>query len=158
MPVLIFQEGLDTRAIKGVALNECQNACISTEALTDAEAVERARAFTGLVGVDFVQSVDQFAPYQWRPQADEAVPFSVEGTNIARTQSPQCRFKLAAIDFGARGLYFSVVCINMASMFMYFLHRHRRLKFVTFRLMRSSFRMGLEILLQWAMPTRQSNP
>ena len=96
-------EGVDTRAItKKLRLTGAMNACISTEALTDAEAVERARAFTGLVGVDFVQSVTSSQPYQWRPQADEAVPFSVEGTNIARTQSPQRRFKLAAIDFGAK--------------------------------------------------------
>lgn len=96
-------EGVDTRAItKKLRLSGAMNACISTEALTDEEAVQRARAFSGLLGVDFVQSVTCSEPYQWSPLGDEALPFTVEGTKLSRPQSPQRRFKLAALDFGAK--------------------------------------------------------
>ena len=43
------------------------NACISTEGLSDAEAVEKAKEFSGLIGVDFVKEVTATEPYEWDP-------------------------------------------------------------------------------------------
>ena len=51
-------EGIDTRAIaKKLRVNGALNACISTEDISDVEAVEMAKNFGGLIGVDFVKEV-----------------------------------------------------------------------------------------------------
>ena len=98
-------EGVDTRAIaKKLRTAGAMNACISTEGMSDAEAVERAGQFSGLIGVDFVKEVTAKEPYQWDPEGVDSVPFSVEGTNLnGHTPDPAGkRYRIAAMDFGAK--------------------------------------------------------
>jgi carbamoyl-phosphate synthase small subunit len=96
-------EGVDTRAItKKLRVAGALNACLSTEGLSDAEAVERARQFGGLVGVDFVKEVTAAAPYDWTARNEPFDPFTVVGTDINTTPVPSQRFKIAALDFGAK--------------------------------------------------------
>jgi carbamoyl-phosphate synthase small subunit len=96
-------EGVDTRAItKKLRVAGALNACLSTEGLSDAEAVERARQFGGLVGVDFVKEVTAAAPYDWTARNEPFDPFTVVGTDINTTPVPSHRFKIAALDFGAK--------------------------------------------------------
>jgi carbamoyl-phosphate synthase small subunit len=97
-------EGVDTRAItKKLRVAGAMNACISTEDLGDEEAVERARAFGGLVGVDFVKDVTTSAPYQWDPEGLESKPFTVDGTGLSREEiAGRKRYRVAALDFGAK--------------------------------------------------------
>ena len=96
-------EGVDTRAIaKKLRLNGALNACISTEGISEEAAVEHARAFEGLLGVDFVKEVTAREAYAWSPQAFEAKPFSIPGTHLIKEKSLKKRFRLAAIDFGAK--------------------------------------------------------
>lgn len=96
-------EGVDTRAItKKLRVAGALNACLSTEGLSDEEAVAKARDFGGLVGVDFVKEVTAAAPYDWTARGEPCTPFTVVGTDISTAPIPQQRFKIAALDFGAK--------------------------------------------------------
>lgn len=96
-------EGVDTRAItKKLRVAGALKACISTEGISGEEAVERARAFEGLLGVDFVKDVTAKESYQWDPEARESRPFSVPGTHLHSDAVPKKRYKVAAMDFGAK--------------------------------------------------------
>jgi len=97
-------EGVDTRSItKKLRVAGALKACISTEDLTDEEAVSLAREFGGLIGVDFVKEVSAKKSYQWDPERLQSTPFTVTGTNLLRDfDSDVPRFKVAAFDFGAK--------------------------------------------------------
>lgn len=96
-------EGVDTRAItKKLRVAGAMNACISTEDLSDEEAVAKAKAFGGLIGVDYVKDVTAKAAYQWDPERTQCTPFTVVGTQLHGPQSPAERYKVAALDFGAK--------------------------------------------------------
>ena len=98
-------EGVDTRAItKKLRVSGALKACISTEEITEEEAIKRAREFGGLIGVDFVKEVSAKEPYRWDPEMKQSTPFTVVGTDLRlnddRTDKP--RFKVAALDFGGK--------------------------------------------------------
>ena len=98
-------EGVDTRAItKKLRVSGALKACISTEEITEKEAIKRAREFGGLVGVDFVKEVTAKESYRWDPEMKQSTPFTVVGTDLRikddRTKKP--RFKVAALDFGGK--------------------------------------------------------
>ncbi len=96
-------EGVDTRAItKKLRVTGALNACISTEGISEEEAVERARAFKGLLGVDFVKEVTAKETYAWDPKALQSKPFSVPGTQLSPAVSIEKRYRIAALDFGAK--------------------------------------------------------
>ncbi|MGB1127132.1 MAG: glutamine-hydrolyzing carbamoyl-phosphate synthase small subunit [Opitutales bacterium] len=96
-------EGVDTRAItKKLRVTGAMNACISTEDISDEEAIDRAKHFGGLIGVDFVKEVTAKAPYRWDPEQKASAPFTVVGTNLSQAVSPEKRYKVAALDFGAK--------------------------------------------------------
>lgn len=97
-------EGVDTRAItKKLRVAGAMNACISTEDISDKEAVERAKNFGGLIGVDFVKEVSARKSYQWDPEQLQSTPFTVEGTHLGREEESKTkRYKVAALDFGAK--------------------------------------------------------
>ena len=98
-------EGVDTRAItKKLRVSGALKACISTEEITEEEAIKRAREFGGLIGVDFVKEVTAKESYRWDPEMKQSNPFTVVGTDLRtkddRTKKP--RFKVAALDFGGK--------------------------------------------------------
>ncbi len=96
-------EGVDTRAItKKLRVTGALNACISTEDISDQEAVDRAKKFGGLLGVDFVQEVSAKQAYHWDPERLQSTPFTVAGTHLQCAVSPTQRYRVAAIDFGAK--------------------------------------------------------
>ena len=96
-------EGVDTRAItKKLRVTGALNACISTEGISAEEAVERAKAFGGLIGVDFVKEVTAGERYTWDPDAKQSKPFGVPGTQLSKVKPPEKRYRIAALDFGAK--------------------------------------------------------
>lgn len=96
-------EGVDTRAItRKLRVVGALNACISTEGISEEEAIERARAFGGLLGVDFVKEVTAEKSYAWDPEARRSIPFSVPGTQLSKAAPREKRYKIAALDFGAK--------------------------------------------------------
>jgi len=96
-------EGVDTRAItKKLRVTGALNACISTEDISDEAAVEHAKSFGGLLGVDFVKEVSAKEAYRWDPERTQSTPFTVAGTHLHGVISPEKRYKVAALDFGAK--------------------------------------------------------
>ena len=68
------------------------NACITTEGLSDEEAVQRAKDFGGLIGVDFVKEVTAKEAYEWDPEA-EATPCNCFGTDLLGESAELQRFR-----------------------------------------------------------------
>jgi len=98
-------EGVDTRAItKKLRVSGALKACITTEDISEEEAVKRAQEFGGLIGVDFVKEVTAKAAYHWDPEMEQSTPFTVVGTDLRLNEdkTPKPRFKVAAMDFGAK--------------------------------------------------------
>jgi len=95
--------GVDTRAItKKIRVAGALKACLSTEDIRADEAVERARNWGGLVGVDYVKEVT--AKKIWRWEAGSAdIPFTVVGTKLARTcDGDRPRLPIVAFDMGLK--------------------------------------------------------
>ena len=98
-------EGVDTRAItKKLRVSGALKACISTEEITEEEAIKRAREFGGLIGVDFVKEVTAKESYHWDPEMKQSTPFTVVGTDLRMKddRTKKLRFKVAALDFGGK--------------------------------------------------------
>ena len=96
-------EGVDTRAItKKLRVSGALKACITTEDISEAEAVKQAKEFGGLIGVDFVKEVTAKEAYLWDPQMKQSTPFTVTGTDLLREEVKKPRYKVAAMDFGAK--------------------------------------------------------
>ena len=95
--------GVDTRAItKKLRSAGAMKACLSTEDISDEEAVKRARDWEGLVGVDYVKEVTCKKPFHFDTQKIDTKPFTVVGTSLYNFNPTTPKFKCAAIDFGAK--------------------------------------------------------
>jgi carbamoyl-phosphate synthase small subunit len=97
-------QGIDTRTItKKLRVDGAMKACLTTEAISADEAVDRARAWGGLVGVDYVKAVTCESPYRWADRFPEATPpFTVPGTRLFEDFRDRPRFQLVAYDYGAK--------------------------------------------------------
>lgn len=97
-------EGVDTRAIaKKLRVSGAMNACVSTEGISDQEAVQLAQNFGGLIGVDFVKEVSAKSIYQWDPERTQSKTFTVPGTDLHMGEQPKEKiYNIAALDFGAK--------------------------------------------------------
>lgn len=95
--------GVDTRAItRRIRDAGALKACLSTEDISEEEAVAKARGWQGLVGVDFVKEVSCKKPYHFDITEDALKPFTVKGTKLYNFTRTTPLFKCAAIDFGAK--------------------------------------------------------
>ncbi len=95
--------GVDTRAItKRLRVDGAMKACLSTEDLSDEEAVKKAQGWAGLVGVDYVQEVTCRTPYAFDEDGSLSEPFKITGTTLNHFTRPEKTFKVAAFDFGAK--------------------------------------------------------
>ncbi|MEM1222802.1 MAG: glutamine-hydrolyzing carbamoyl-phosphate synthase small subunit, partial [Verrucomicrobiota bacterium] len=97
-------EGVDTRAItKMLRVSGAMNACISTEDISDEDAVSTATECGGLIVVDFVKEVPAAKDYEWDPAREQSAPFTVPGTSLNQVEKGDAKlYRLAAIDFGAK--------------------------------------------------------
>ncbi|HEX7111878.1 MAG TPA: glutamine-hydrolyzing carbamoyl-phosphate synthase small subunit [Mizugakiibacter sp.] len=88
--------GIDTRRLTRIlrdkgALNGC---LVAGEAIDEADALAKARAFPGLNGMDLAKVVSTTQPYRWS-----------EGTydlDRAQFRAPAARFRVVAYDFGVK--------------------------------------------------------
>jgi len=95
--------GIDTRALtKRLRVDGAMKACLSTEDISDEEAVKRAKEWPGLVGVDYVKEVTCKASYHFDPEGKQSAPFNIPGTTLNKHKRPKKVFKVAAFDFGAK--------------------------------------------------------
>lgn len=95
-------EGVDTRAItKKLRVSGAMKCCISTEDISDEEAVKRAQEWGGIVGADFVKEVTCKAKYVYGP-AEANWPYNPVKSVIRKPSRDREVFKIAALDLGAK--------------------------------------------------------
>lgn len=101
-------QGVDTRAItKRIRVHGALKACLSTDGITDEEALEKARSWDGIVGKDFVKEVTCAKSFTWDPTGEDSKTFTVEGTDLSKDDyKPQEIHKLVAFDLGAKRAIF----------------------------------------------------
>jgi carbamoyl-phosphate synthase small subunit len=107
-------QGVDTRALtKKLRVRGAMNGCLSTEGLSEAEAVRRAKEFV-FVGVDYVKDVTHNRPFVW-DEKDEwsgnfrlvsgSAPGGEAGSAAAvalRAPLPPADIPIVAYDFGMK--------------------------------------------------------
>ncbi|HYG23680.1 MAG TPA: glutamine-hydrolyzing carbamoyl-phosphate synthase small subunit [Verrucomicrobiae bacterium] len=102
-------QGIDTRALtKKLRVHGALKGLISTEEIPDEEAVRRARAWTGLVGVDYVKDVTHREAFLWDENDEQSARFSlVRGMSRGDARSmrdplPAADIPIVAYDFGMK--------------------------------------------------------
>ena len=96
-------EGVDTRAItKKLRTAGSLKACLSTEGLSDKEAVKKAQQSESIVGQDYVKEVTCSESFVFDADGEQSIPFTVTGTNLQQASSPDETHRLVAFDFGAK--------------------------------------------------------
>jgi carbamoyl-phosphate synthase small subunit len=102
-------QGVDTRALtKKLRVRGALNGIISTEGLSEAEALKRAREWPGLVGVDYVKEVTHKEAFAWDPQDEQSGSFQLVQHNTSvdartnRAPMPPADIPIVAYDFGMK--------------------------------------------------------
>ena len=96
-------EGVDTRAItKKLRTAGSLKACLSTEGLSDEEAVKKAQQSESIVGQDYVKEVTCSESFVFDADGEQSIPFTVTGTNLQQASTPDETHRLVAFDFGAK--------------------------------------------------------
>ncbi|SVE20386.1 uncharacterized protein METZ01_LOCUS473240, partial [marine metagenome] len=95
--------GVDTRTItKRLRVHGALKACISTEGISDDEAVDQAKSWPGLVGVDFVKEVTCSESFIWDADGNDKTPFTVPGTLLEPAAMEREAYRVVAFDLGAK--------------------------------------------------------
>ncbi len=100
-------QGLDTRALtKLLRVKGALKACVSTEDISDKEAIARAKESRGIVGVDYVREVTHREPFVWDPDdklsRDWRIGRDATGKMQYRDQLPPADIPIVAFDFGIK--------------------------------------------------------
>jgi carbamoyl-phosphate synthase small subunit len=102
-------QGIDTRALtKKLRVRGALNGFISTEGLSDSEAVERAKAWPGLVGVDYVKEVTHQKAFVWDEKDEQSANFNLvrgsltQDARQVRDPLPPADIPIVAYDFGMK--------------------------------------------------------
>ena len=102
-------QGIDTRALtKKLRVGGALKGFISTEDVSDADALARARAWSGLVGVDYVKEVTHRDPFVWDEGDLQSASFnlvrgsaSADARNV-RDALPPADIPIVAYDLGMK--------------------------------------------------------
>jgi carbamoyl-phosphate synthase small subunit len=102
-------QGIDTRALtKKLRVRGALNGFLSTEGISDAEAVRRAKEWPGLVGVDYVKEVTHREAFLWDEKDEQSGRFTlVQGSaqsdaRLARAPLPPADIPIVAFDYGMK--------------------------------------------------------
>ena len=102
-------EGIDTRALtKRLRVEGAMKGFLSTEDISDADAVEKAKNWPGLVGVDYVKEVTHQKAFVWDEDDEQSADFRLVNDNEKgdpRTAShplPDADINIVALDFGMK--------------------------------------------------------
>jgi len=102
-------QGIDTRALtKRLRVRGALNGFISTEGVSEAEALERARTWPGLVGVDYVREVTHPESFAWDEKDAQSANFKLvhgSGSGDARSVRdplPPADIPIVAFDYGMK--------------------------------------------------------
>ena len=102
-------QGVDTRALtKKLRVRGALNGFISTEGLSEEEAVKRAREWPGLEGVDYVKEVTHREAFVWDQKDEQSGNFGLvrgsesgDGRNV-RDPLPPADIPIVAFDYGMK--------------------------------------------------------
>jgi carbamoyl-phosphate synthase small subunit len=101
-------QGLDTRALtKKLRVRGAMNGFISTEEISDAEAVKRAKEFV-FVGVDYVKEVTHKKAFRWDEKDEQSGAFELTRGDAAvdarqhRQPLPPADIPIVALDYGLK--------------------------------------------------------
>ena len=102
-------QGIDTRALtKKLRVRGALNGFISTEIVSDAEALRQAREWQGLIGVDYVREVTHTEPFVWDTKDELSGKFGlVHGSAQGEMRSgqeplPAADIPIVAYDYGMK--------------------------------------------------------
>jgi len=102
-------QGIDTRALtKKLRVRGALNGFISTEGLSEAEAVKRAKEWPGLVGVDYVKEVTHKTAFRWDEKDEQSANFKLaignEPANARQLREPlpPADISIVAFDYGMK--------------------------------------------------------
>src|SRR5437773_3435112 len=102
-------QGIDTRALtKKLRVRGALKGFISTEPISDADALRRAREWPGLMGVDYVKEVTHKEPFLWDEKDEQSAKFNVaRGSSNATTpqpgdELPPADISIVAYDYGMK--------------------------------------------------------
>ena len=102
-------QGIDTRALtKKLRVGGALKGFISTEDVSDADALARARAWSGLVGVDYVKEVTHREPFVWDEGDLQSASFNLVRGNASadarnvRDPLPAADIPIVAYDLGMK--------------------------------------------------------
>jgi carbamoyl-phosphate synthase small subunit len=99
-------QGIDTRALtRHLRERGAMKACLTSDALSEKEALERAVTGQGVIGMDYVHEVSTRAPYQWDPDDRFSEKWSVASGNadeVTRQHLPPVRHHVVAYDYGIK--------------------------------------------------------
>jgi len=102
-------QGVDTRALtRKLRVHGALNGFVSTEGVSDAEAVTRAKDWPGLAGVDYVKEVTHREAFRWDEKDEHSASFKLAMGNEraeARGQHdplPPADIPIVAYDFGMK--------------------------------------------------------
>jgi carbamoyl-phosphate synthase small subunit len=101
-------QGIDTRALtKKLRVRGAMNGFISTEEISDAEAIKRAKEFV-FVGVDYVKEVTHKAAFRWDEKDEQSASFKLaignEPANARQLREPlpPADIPIVAFDYGLK--------------------------------------------------------
>lgn len=102
-------QGIDTRALtKRLRVRGAMNGFISTEKISDAEAIAKAKQWPGLAGVDYVKEVTHKEPFLWDQADEQSANFGLirgtaqaDGRNV-RDALPKADIPIVAYDYGMK--------------------------------------------------------
>jgi carbamoyl-phosphate synthase small subunit len=102
-------QGIDTRALtKKLRVRGALNGFISTEGVSDEEALKRARGWEGLIGVDYVREVTHKESFLWDQKDEQSANFRlVHGPDPANSRDnhqslPTADIPILAYDYGIK--------------------------------------------------------
>jgi len=99
-------QGIDTRALtRHLRERGAMKACLTTETLSEKEAITRANEGEGVIGMDYVREVTTNAPYEWDPDSKLSAAWAVASGSteeIVRHPLPPVRHRVVAYDFGIK--------------------------------------------------------
>ncbi len=102
-------QGVDTRALtKKLRVRGAMKGFISTQPISDADAIARACGWAGLEGVDYAKEVTHSQPFLWDEKDTQSAEFDlVRGKNVADARNVRLPLRpadipIVAFDFGMK--------------------------------------------------------
>jgi carbamoyl-phosphate synthase small subunit len=102
-------QGIDTRALtKKLRVRGALNGFISTEEVSAADAVAKAKSWPGLAGVDYVKEVTHKESFRWDEKDEQSASFNLthgsEKTEARQVRAPlpPADIPIVAFDFGMK--------------------------------------------------------